>query len=121
MAYKPKYAQNKAGVPQPVLREPEQRDGKTGKMGKGMLIFFILLGIVIVPLSSYLTVYFLGEIWQNVGRPKQASHAEVADMQILEFFDGAVSERWLLWMREGPKRQDERPRGRSSYVMSLVL
>ena len=92
MAYKPKYAQNKAGVPQPVFREPEQRDGKTGKMGKGMLIFFILLGIVIVPLSSYLTVHFLGEIWQNVGRPKQASHAEVADMQILEFFDGAVSE-----------------------------
>ena len=92
MAYKPKYAQNKAGVPQPVFREPEQRDGKTGKMGKGMLIFFILLGIVIVPLSSYLTVYFLGEIWQNVGRPKQASQAEVADMQILEFFDGAVSE-----------------------------
>lgn len=34
---------------------------------------------------------------------------------------GAVSGRWLLWMREGPKRQDERPRGRSSYVMSLVL
>ena len=92
MAYKPKYAQNKAGVPQPVFREPEQRDGKTGKMGKGMLIFFILLGIVIVPLSSYLTVHFLGEIWQNVGRPKQASQAEVADMQILEFFDGAVSE-----------------------------
>ena len=92
MAYKPKYAQNKAGVPQPVLREPEQRDGKTGKMGKGMLIFFILLGIVIVPLSSYLTVHFLGEILQNVGRPKQASQAEVADMQILEFFDGAVSE-----------------------------
>ena len=57
-----------------------------------MLIFFILLGIVIVPLSSYLTVHFLGEILQNVGRPKQASQAEVADMQILEFFDGVVSE-----------------------------
>lgn len=92
MAYKPKYAQNKSGTPRPVLREPEQRREKIGKMGKGMLIFFILLGIVIVPLSSYLTVRFLGDIWQNVGRPKQASQAEVADMQILEFFDGVVSE-----------------------------
>ena len=85
MAYKPKYA----------LRKPEHSDQtvrkEPKKMGKGMLIFFILLGIVVVPLSSFLTVQLLGGIWQNVGTPKSAVQAEVADMQILEFFDGVVS------------------------------
>ena len=57
-----------------------------------MLIFFIVLGIVIVPLSSYLTFRFLGDVWQNVGRPKAAVQAEVADMQILDFFGSVVSE-----------------------------
>ena len=61
-------------------------------MGKGMLIFFILLGIVVIPLSSFLTVCLMGGIWQNVGKPKNAVQTKVADMQILEFFDGTVSE-----------------------------
>ena len=93
MAYKPKYAQNRSR--DTVIREPEQvqqMPRQQKKMGKGILIFFIVLGIVIVPLSSYLTVRFLGDIWQNVGRPKAAVQAEVADMQIVEFFDSVVSE-----------------------------
>ena len=96
MAYKPKYAQGKAGSEKQLLREPaqlpktERRERK--KMGKGMLVFFILLGVVIVPLSSFLTVRFMGDIWQNVGRPKPAAQAEVADMEILDHFEGVVSE-----------------------------
>jgi exopolysaccharide biosynthesis protein len=61
-------------------------------MSKGLLIFFIVLGLVVVPLSSFLTVRFMGEVLKHVGRPKPAVQAEVADMQILEFFDGVVSE-----------------------------
>ena len=95
MAYKPKYAGKKPASGKPVSREPEQKQEmpvpETKKMGKGLLILYILLGIVIVPASSFLTVRFLGDIWQNVGRPKQAVQAAVADMQILDQFDGAVS------------------------------
>lgn len=96
MAYKPKYAQNKSkpgkmAAKEPMLhREEPRREPK--KMTKGVLITFILLGIVLVPLSSLLTVQFLGDVWQNVGRPKPAVQAEVADMQILDFFSDVVSE-----------------------------
>ena len=87
MAYKPKYAQTKAD---PAGREVSRKEPK--KMGKGMLIFFILLGLVVVPASSLLTARFMRDIWENVGRPKPSAIAEVEDMQILELFDTAVSE-----------------------------
>ena len=91
MAYKPKYAQTKAPVPHPEQRR-EVPPKEPRKMGRGMLIVFIILGIVIVPLSSVMTLRFMGDIWQNVGRPKQASLAAVPDMQIRESFDVVVSE-----------------------------
>ena len=62
-------------------------------MGRGMLVFFILLGIVIIPLSSFLTFRLMGGILENVGRPKPALQTKAADMQILENFDAVVSER----------------------------
>ena len=93
MAYKPKYAQSKGKT---VAREPVQRRETPRKaprkMGRGMLVFFILLGVIVVPLSSILTVGFLGDILENVGRPKPAVQAAVADMQILQNFDSVVSE-----------------------------
>ena len=94
MAYKPKYAQAKSSSP--ALRQQKQpraeRSKESEKMSRKMLILFIVLGIVIVPLSSLLTFRFLGDVWQNVGRPKAAVQAEVADMQILDFFGSVVSE-----------------------------
>ena len=94
MAYKPKYAQAKSSKPAPrQQKQPRtERSKEPEKMSRKMLIFFIVLGIVIVPLSSYLTFRFLGDVWQNVGRPKAAVQAEVADMQILDFFGSVVSE-----------------------------
>ena len=95
MAYKPKFARNKSDSGKNVIREPieyrEEPRQEPKKMGRGMLIFFILLGIVVVPLSSFLTFRLMGGIWEHVGTPKQTAQAEVADMQILEFFDDAVS------------------------------
>lgn len=92
MAYKPKYAQNRAGGEKPASLGQQPVPVKDPlKKGKGMLIFFIILGIFIVPLSSYATARLLGHIWENVGRPKPAVQAEAADMQILEQFDSAVS------------------------------
>ena len=93
MAYKPKYAQSK-GTPaarEPVQRPDQPRNARK-KMGRGMLVFFILLGLIVVPLSSLLTACFLGDILKNVGRPKPAVQAEVADMQILQNFDSVIAE-----------------------------
>lgn len=94
MAYKPKYAQNnKRTSGNPVIREPAQQPVKSRKMKKGVLILFVLLGLVIVPAASCATAWLMGNILQNVGRPKQAAHAKSADMQILKQFDQAVSPR----------------------------
>jgi len=62
-------------------------------MGRGKLIFFIILGFVVVPLSSFVTFRLMGTIWENVGRPKVSVRAKAADMQILENFDAAVTGR----------------------------
>jgi len=47
----------------------------------------------VVPVSSWLTVGLMGSIYENVGRPKQAAQAKIADMQILENFEESVSAR----------------------------
>ena len=95
MAYQPKYAQKKPASVRSEVRKPErpreQALQEQKKPGKGMLIFFIILGIVVIPVSSFLTVSLMGSIWKNVGNPKPAVQTKVADMQILEFFDSAVS------------------------------
>ena len=96
MAYKPKYSQKKRGSGNPAMQTPEQPRRtvrqEPKKMGKSMLIFFVILGIVIVPVSSFLTVRLMGGILQNVGTPRSPAQTKVADMQILEFFDDVVSE-----------------------------
>ena len=95
MAYQPRYAQKKPASVRSEVRKPErpreQALQEQKKPGKGMLIFFIILGIVVIPVSSFLTVSLMGSIWKNVGNPKPAVQTKVADMQILEFFDSAVS------------------------------
>ena len=97
MAYKPKYAQTKSvpGKTEKVQPIPKQDASvqKQKKMGKGMLIFFIFLGLIVVPLSSFATVRLMGSVLQYVGRPKAAVQSKAADMQILEDFETAVSQR----------------------------
>jgi len=93
MAYKPKYAQGGSHRNNTVIREQVQPPRQPKKLKKGVLILFLLLGLVIVPVSSVLTVRLLGTIYENVGRPKQAAQAKAADMQILENFENTVSAR----------------------------
>ena len=57
------------------------------------MVLFVLLGIVIIPLSLLGTIRILGDISQNVGRPKQAVQQKVADMEIFTSFDSTVSEK----------------------------
>lgn len=93
MAYKPKYAQGGSAPKETVIREPVQPSGQPRKMTTGLWILFILLGLVVVPVSSWLTVRLMGSVFENVGRPKPAVQTKAADMQILENFEGVVSAR----------------------------
>lgn len=93
MAYKPKYAQAKTAPRQPSAQRTQQDRPQSPKKSKFRMILFVLLGIVIVPLSSLVTVRLMTGIYQNVGRPKPAVQQKVADMEIFENFDGAVSGR----------------------------
>jgi len=93
MAYKPKYAQGSSPSKKTIIREPVQQPRQPKKMKKGVLILFVLLGLIVVPVSSWLTVRLMGGIYENVGRPKQAAQTKTADMQILDNFETAVSAR----------------------------
>lgn len=73
MAYQPKYAPRK-------------------KQKKGPSVLFILLGVVVVPVSLVLTWQLLTQMYQNVGRPKAAVQAKTPDMAIMEQFDGFLAE-----------------------------
>lgn len=69
MAYQPKFARKKDRV------SP----------------FFVLLGVIVVPISLALTAVLLGKMVQSVGHPKAAAQTAPADMAIMEQFDGFVS------------------------------
>ena len=92
MAYQPKYARKPQGKRDSrTVRQPEKQPGKMRrKRSKAAMVLFVLLGIVVVPLSSMLTYHLLGQVLENVGRPKPAVQATVADMAILENFDAFV-------------------------------
>ena len=93
MAYKPKYAQRGSAPKPDVIREPVEVLRKPKKAKKGVLILFILLGLVVVPASTWLTVRMMGDIFENVGRPKPAAVNKSADMQILQQFEETVTSR----------------------------
>lgn len=69
MAYQPKFARKKDRV------SP----------------FFVLLGVIVVPISLALTAVLLGKMAQSLSHPKAAAQTAPADMTIMEQFDGFVS------------------------------
>ena len=78
--------------PQSTVWEQEQlRSQPKQKLGKRILA--ILLGVLVIPLSSYVTVHLMGGIYRNVGRPRPTVQQKLADMQIFEQFDDSVSGR----------------------------
>ena len=92
MAYQPKYAAAKK-TPKPAappVREPAPRNTRLGKV---RLIFFVLLGIVVIPVSCFFTARLLGGIYENVGRPKMAVVSKTMDMQIQDNFESTVFRR----------------------------
>ena len=93
MAYKPKYAQRSSAPRPEVIREPAETSREPKKQKKGVLILFILLGLVVIPVSTWLTVQMMGGIFENVGRPKLTAVNKSPDMQILQQFDETVTSR----------------------------
>ena len=85
MAYKPKYAQQKP-VKARQTREPVQPRPRK-KMSKGVLVLFIILGIVIIPAASFLTGKLLLAMAQDLGRPKAAAVKTTADMTLRQNFE----------------------------------
>lgn len=94
MAYKPKYAQNAKRKQEPAIirQEVTYKAPPKKKRSKGVLALFILLGIVVVPLSGKVTFELLQEMVKNVGRPKAAAQAKVSDMAIMDNFEAFVAE-----------------------------
>lgn len=108
MAYKPKYAQTSR---RPVRRDtaaPVPQPEKPKKMRRGVLALFIVLGILIVPLSSWLTAKLMLQMVQDLGRPRETVRTEIADRTILEDFEAFLeaelaSARELLNTTEKPE------------------
>lgn len=124
MAYQPKYAQKSGKAPKPQpLREPTpSQSPKTPKKQRNKVFFalFLLLGVIIVPVSAKLTVDLLHTVVENVGRPKAAMQTKTPDMAILENFDGYMSRqtasaRDILLSAEKPEIPEETEPVRKQY------
>lgn len=89
MAYQPKYAaKGHSGRPAAPRNVPEKSGNKRNRLS---MVLFVLLGIVVVPLSTLATGKLLLGIYENVGRPRQAAYSKVGDMTVLSSFDTYVT------------------------------
>ena len=89
MAYKPKYARQgvkKKGV---VRQQPAKTPPKK-KMSKGVFILFLILGLFVVPLSSFATGKILWNMGLNLARPKAAAVKTVQDLDLQENVESFV-------------------------------
>lgn len=88
MAYKPKYAAKGRADRTVSVPQPKKDEKKPGKI---TLVIFILLGLFVVPASTYLTGNMLMRMVQDFGRPKEAVQSKVQGMSILASFEESVS------------------------------
>lgn len=100
MGYQPKYA---AKGRKPQKAPPPQKPQNSKKPS----VLFILLSIVIVPVSLYLTWNLLGGMFESFGRPKPVMQQKTSDMAIEEQVDAYVRER--MESARGALLSQERP------------
>lgn len=100
MGYQPKYA---AKGRKPPKAPPPQKPQNSQKPS----VLFILLSIVIVPVSLYLTWNLLGGMFESFGRPKPVTQQKTLDMAIEEQVDAYVRER--MESARGALLSQERP------------
>lgn len=100
MGYQPKYA---AKGRKPPKAPPPQKPQNSKKPS----VLFILLSIVIVPVSLYLTWNLLSGMLESFGRPKPVTQQKTLDMAIEEQVDAYVRER--MESARGALLSQERP------------
>lgn len=100
MGYQPKYA---AKGRKPSKAPPPQKPQNSKKPS----VLFILLSIVIVPVSLYLTWNLLSGMLESFGRPKPVTQQKTLDMAIEEQVDAYVRER--MESARGALLSQERP------------
>lgn len=100
MGYQPKYA---AKGRKPQKAPPPQKPQNSKKPS----VLFILLSIVIVPVSLYLTWNLLSGMLESFGRPKPVTQQKTLDMAIEEQVDAYVRER--MESARGALLSQERP------------
>ena len=100
MGYQPKYA---AKGRKPQKAPPPQKPQNSKKPS----VLFILLSIVIVPVSLYLTWNLLSGMLESFGRPKPVTHQKTLDMAIEEQVDAYVREQ--MESARGALLSQERP------------
>lgn len=100
MGYQPKYA---AKGRKPQKAPPPQKPQNSKKPS----VLFILLSIVIVPVSLYLTWNLLSGMFESFGRPKPVTQQKTLDMAIEEQVDAYVRER--MESARGALLSQERP------------
>lgn len=100
MGYQPKYAA-KGRKPQKAPRPQKPQNSKKPS------VLFILLSIVIVPVSLYLTWNLLSGMFESFGRPKPVTQQKTLDMAIEEQVDAYVRER--MESARGALLSQERP------------
>lgn len=114
MGYQPKYAAPRSQPfhNQPPKNPPSQKQNSENRQKKSVVrtVLFVLLGIVVIPVSLVLTWHLLTGMAQNVGRPKPAAQAKTADMAIREqIMDYAAQEvstvRSALLAEERPQEE----------------
>lgn len=90
MAYKPKYAQQ--GVKKKgIVRQTPAKAAPQKKMSKGVFILFVILGIVIVPLSTVFTGKILMNMGQNLARPKAAAVKTTRELALQDTVEAFVN------------------------------
>ena len=90
MAYKPKYVQQgvkKKGV---VRQEPRKAAPKK-KMSRSVFLLFVILGIVIIPLSTFATGKMLVHMSQNIARPKAAVVKKAQELSLQDSVEAFVA------------------------------
>lgn len=90
MAYQPKYAARGNSKAAPGNAAP-QESAPRKKRSIFATIMLVLLTLVIVPVSCYLTAYMLQGIGIHVGRPKPAVYSKIASQEIVSEVDSYVS------------------------------
>lgn len=115
MGYQPKYAKPRGGS-----AVPGEEGRKAPAPRRKVSPWFVLLGVVVIPLSLGASWWLLSWMGCYVGRPKDSAKTPVEDMAILEAYEAGMSAQLQevkdsVLSMERPEEPTEAPRVRKQY------